>query len=244
MNVELLLGVMLLGGLAWWFADAPERDDATRSTRTERPGHLSRVNWVVFAPDGQTVGSCSSDATAKLWYVGPRGMSPQVRVSAADATLPHASEVYAAEFSPDGRMLAILGVETLTLWSCRPNAYEMMGEHPGEPQLCLAWAPDGRSIAVGLADGTIQFLEMPAGRQLKRLRGHSGMVRRLAFTPDGRLLASSNTDGKVKLWDVAPGREIGTIWETAGAFHALAAAPDGRSLALAAYGQGPAQVIL
>jgi WD40 repeat protein len=176
--------------------------------------------------------------------VGRQGVSPKALDARADMTLPHAAEVFAAAFSPDGRVLATLGIETLTFWSCKPHGYELIEQKQGGSHLCLAWAPDGRSLAIGLTDGTIQLLNMPGARQRMVLAGHTKMVRRLAFAPDGRILASSSMDGKVKLWDVALGRELMTVAETAGAFHAIAFSPDGCSLALAEYGTRPADVIL
>ncbi len=62
------------------------------------------------------------------------------------------------------------------------------------------------------ADGRI--FDATDGRELARLRGHTGPIVALAFTPDGGRIASTSRDGTVKVWDAATGRELLTIAET------------------------------
>jgi WD40 repeat protein len=56
---------------------------------------------------------------------------------------------------------------------------------------CLAFAPDGRLLVAGLADGTVARWEMPSGRPFSPLpaQGKGEAVRRLAFSPEGDTLA-------------------------------------------------------
>jgi WD40 repeat protein len=70
-----------------------------------------------------------------------------------------------------------------------------------------AWAPDGRSLAVGLADGSIlrvQPAAWPSPQALPSsqvLQAHAHSVLALAWQKAGRLWASSGQDGRVLLWD-------------------------------------------
>jgi WD40 repeat protein len=57
------------------------------------------------------------------------------------------------------------------------------------PVKSIAFAPDGRSVASGSDDGTIQLWDLASGKELRRLEGHAGTVYSVAFAPDGRHLA-------------------------------------------------------
>ncbi|MBC1242316.1 PD40 domain-containing protein, partial [Nostoc sp. 2RC] len=72
-------------------------------------GHSSRVNSVVFSPDGKTLASASDDKTIKLW---------DVSTSKAIKTLTgHSSRVNSVVFSPDGKTLASASDDnTIKLW--------------------------------------------------------------------------------------------------------------------------------
>jgi WD40 repeat protein len=245
LNRDLLLLLMVIGGPGLWLITAPNRVEQATPHRPERPGHLARVNSLIFEPNGQTLASCGSDATVKLWDTDRPGSAHQRAIEAGPyAILPHASEVFTAAFRPDGRVLATLEVDRLSFWSCTPNGYSLDFQRAVSSQLCLEWAPDGRALAVGLADGTIQLLGAAQASPRRVLRGHDDMVRRLVFSPDGRVLGSSSLDGKVKLWDAVLGTELRTVAESTGCFHAIAMAPDGNTLAMAEYGTGPSDIVL
>jgi WD40 repeat protein len=68
----------------------------------------------------------------------------------------------------------------------------------------LAFAPDGRTLAVGTYDGLVELWNVPSRRELTELKVHSSVVFGLAFSPDGRTLATACVDGTLRLWD-APG---------------------------------------
>jgi WD40 repeat protein/DNA-binding SARP family transcriptional activator len=66
-------------------------------------------------------------------------------------------------------------------------------------------SPDGRTFALGSAEGRVRLLDLRSGA-VRRLRGrHDGEVNRMVFTRDGRTLATSGGDGKVIAWDLPAG---------------------------------------
>ena len=66
--------------------------------------------------------------------------------------------------------------------------------------LCLAYSPDGRSLAVAGKTRTIRLWDPVTGQELLTLEGHKAQVNGLAFSPDGSILASCSHDGAVRLW--------------------------------------------
>jgi WD40 repeat protein len=82
---------------------------------------------------------------------------------------------------------------------------------PASGAHCVAYSPDGKTLATGDRDDVIRFRDSTTGKETLQLAGHQGTVRSLAFSPDGKLLASASNDGTVRLWDVASGRPAGSF---------------------------------
>jgi len=67
------------------------------------------------------------------------------------------------------------------------------------------YSPDGLFFAGTNESGHILVWDAGTGRQLLRLKGHTGRVASLTFSPSGSLLGSSSEDNTARIWDV--GRE-------------------------------------
>jgi WD40 repeat protein/serine/threonine protein kinase len=64
----------------------------------------------------------------------------------------------------------------------------------------VSFAPDGRTLAVGMQNGNIQLLDTTT-RAARVLRGAADSAFCLAHSPDGRFLAAGAVSGKIALWD-------------------------------------------
>ncbi|MGB5466737.1 MAG: hypothetical protein WBM84_11705, partial [Sedimenticolaceae bacterium] len=74
---------------------------------------------------------------------------------------------------------------------------------PAGDALTIALSPDGKLLAIGQVDGTIDLFDV----QTQRLRehslvGHQGAVRALEYDSEGRRLVSSGVDGTVRMWSL------------------------------------------
>lgn len=78
---------------------------------------------------------------------------------------------------------------------------------------CLAMSPDGRTIVIGLSDGTMQVRDPRdprfKGREVRAFASpHKASVNCLAFSPDSRRVLSGDSEGMARYWDVATGKEL------------------------------------
>jgi WD40 repeat protein len=66
----------------------------------------------------------------------------------------------------------------------------------------LAFAPDGRTLAVASSEGTITLWELSTGCKRAGLTGHRDVIYGLAWTADSKLLISASADTTALVWDV------------------------------------------
>jgi WD40 repeat protein len=98
----------------------------------------------------------------------------------------------------------------------------------------LAFAPDGKRLAVAAWGETIQLLDWEADRTLMTARGHEGAVSDLAFLPDGSRIVSGSHDHTAKLWDPETGQELLSLSlgpEPAERVEHILISPDGSRIA-------------
>jgi WD40 repeat protein len=110
-----------------------------------------------------------------------------------------------AAFSRDGRTLAVTG-------SGRNHAvlYDLAGERPetilggaNGTTYTLAFAPDGRTIAVGDVDRALQLWDLETQTVRTSLLGHTERIWSVAYAPDGRTLTTTSRDGTIRTWEAA-----------------------------------------
>jgi WD40 repeat protein len=90
----------------------------------------------------------------------------------------------------------------------------------------VAWSPDGKWIASGGNDSTVQVWDASTGHRLFTLTGHTAPVRGVAWSPDGTRIASASQDGTVRVWDARSGHLVLTYRAQTAPLWAVAWSPN------------------
>src|SRR6266545_52776 len=199
------------------------------------------VTAVAFSPDGRTLVSAQNGPAVLLWDTRTWRRLGELNTGFVEGPI-------AMAFSPDGDILATLGVLSVRIWDMRSR--RPVGKPIGQTEpwaaLSLAFSPDSSVLALG--GDPITFWDPWTGRQVGSFApGPTDGPVTLAFSPDGRTLASGggrtwgDKEGrKVALWDVGSGRLLGEPLLGHGpgfspsvdhGVNSLAFSPDGRTLA-------------
>ena len=201
-------------------------------------------DYYTLSPRGDVVASYThEDSTLRLWgAASAKEGRTLIKISGRKSS----SDIYALEFSPDGRLLAFSGMlgflgargnHPLVVWDAATGTPRQQIKGIDGEITSLAFSPNGKKIAVASSPtvgekGTISLRNMAGGEELVKFSS-MGPMNNLAFSPDGKMLASASWawgEDVARLWDAESGRELRPL---AGAprLYTLAFSPDGKWLA-------------
>lgn len=208
--------------------------DATTLERTVLQGHDRRLTAVAFSPDAVQVASTGGyaygvgeDATNNfaiaLWNIETVSQSRLLRG--------HTDEVVALAYSPDARLLASASRDgSVRVWDVLDGS-EVSALTGDTPATTVAFAPDGRTLMTGWADGALIPIRLVDFAVAEPRLAHTGSVIGLAYSPSGRLLASVGEDSRVIVWDEVDGAVMPLPDGHSGSVYSVVFSPDGTLLA-------------
>lgn len=177
----------------WW---TPGTDGGGLVQEIETPGW---VRSLAVAPDGRFLAAGCSNGSARLWRIGPSGLTRH----AEDVV---GAPIVAIAFSPDGRRLVSAtehgGLEFLDTESGAPwTADGTRRAAHGTGVVRVAISPDGRGVASGDAAGVVARWSAgdPAVPARVLEAGAGQPVFDLALDDDGRCAVALG-DGRTLLW--------------------------------------------
>lgn len=97
--------------------------------------------------------------------------------------------------------------------------------HKG-PVQTIAWSPDGRMLASGSSDATVQIWAATSLRTMLTYRTHSKPVNTIAWSHDGAQIASGSSDGNIYVWTTNDGTTIFPDRKPFGSLNVMAWSPD------------------
>ena len=181
-----------------WYAD-------TGKLRNTREEHAAPVNTVAFSVDGKRFWSASSqNDTIRSWYARDGGrwsshISGKKYVTFIAIACSYKGAPVAKARTVNGITDCIVGYRGGDHWS-------VVSGHT-EPMSVLTLYADGRTLATGSADKTIELWhKADTTKPLYTLTGHTDGITAIDFSIDAKLLASGSSDKTVRLWDLTTGQ--------------------------------------
>jgi WD40 repeat protein/DNA-binding SARP family transcriptional activator len=216
-------------------------DTRTMSVRRKLPadrfflaheGEASNPNVsLFFTPDGKTllyVYNLTPPAPATAAYVDRWDVAGGKLRSAPVG----ADGAQSAALVDHGRELAVVGTSDVTFLDTRtlrvlrhvPVSQAEFGSN------ATAVSPDGATLALGLENGSVTFVNLHNGRRATGQGGHSAPVQGLGYSPNGAELVSTADDGSIIVWDVRTRTPVQRLYGHAGRVLGIAFSSDGRTL--------------
>jgi WD40 repeat protein len=200
----------------------------------------ARSEWPVgFASDCSRLATEDDAATIRIWRLNFREQRAQlldaqpVSARVSPGFNPRFEPFkYANRVSPDFSIavdiLANGGVLVRNLSVA--NKYSLLPDL-GATTNAIAISPDGKYLALGLADGSLCHWSLQQNRYVwRRMRAHPDAIGKIAFSSTGAKLATAANDGSVSTWDAPTGAKCSALTGTGRPPRSMALSSDGRTL--------------
>lgn len=189
-------------------------------------GHEDQLVSAEFDRAGVRVLTASNDGTARVWTLSSSAPPRILRG--------HRQGLAGADFSADGeRILTFSEDSTLRVWPATQRGDLERG--PDGVTMMMAFSPDGRRFAEGLAAGELRLWAGDGRGPPRLLVGHEGRPHMLTFDSRGQRLLSVSYDRTVRLWDLEGGRPPQVFRGHQGSIEVARFSPDERHIATAGH---------
>jgi WD40 repeat protein len=159
---------------------------------------------VAFSPDGRFVAVTGGSGRLQLWEVSSG------RFVLDQTVAPRRQRALA--FAPTGELLAVGGEDgRVRVFALSASSFQLVSSMElDEGQITtLTFCNGGQEIAAGTSRNEIRVFELLTGREIGRLRGHTGTVARLVWTGEQGVLASGSYDTTIRFWQLPAATVVG-----------------------------------
>lgn len=166
-------------------------------------GHIWRVNWAEFSPDGARMVTADKDGYMRVWRADGSGRHTTLATDLRGVT--------ALAFAPDSRrILTAQSDGRVRVWDAdRVGPPTSLDGHTQRVNTAH-FSADGTRVVTASDDSTVRVWHIgaamtPAGVQVTVLHGHRQRVLTARFNRDATRVVSTSNDRTAKLWSIGDG---------------------------------------
>ena len=186
------------------------------------------INEIQYSPDGKILAAAT---VIGIWLYDTDTYKETALLAS------HTESITGLDFNADGSILAAGADHKIVLWDMSNHTQKSVieGNHKGRDVQCVAFSPDGKTIAGGTSDGTTYLYDVDTGikQATYSIRGHN--ITSVEFSPDGQFLLIEDTDSlrskSISLRNVLTGKEIHSLNVSDDDVNGVAFSPDGKLIA-------------
>ena len=210
---------------------------------TTQRRHTKGVAGIDFTRDGAAAVTAQSDGLVRFWDSESGRLVKSIDVLAGAPTQDKLLRDFV--IAPDGKLMAAAGfvldpvrrriVHRIWLWDSKLDQPRREIDVPTADLFCLAFAPDGATLATGSFAGAVQLWDVATGDCQSTLSLGKSSIYSLSFAPDGKILAVCEQGKGTRIWDLKQRRETFLADPLCGMMAPIFS-PDGRLMAVNALG--------
>jgi WD40 repeat protein len=210
-------------------------DSFTLTLIASLTGHKGNINSVAFSDNGELVLTAADDGTVKLWHAKTGQLVRTIKA--------HADKVLCAIFSPKGERIYSSGNErAIKVWDRNTGDLVSESQSPFSPACVLALSCDGKILASGSLDGSIDLWNSFPLETRIPVTGHTGGIPAIVFGSDNKTIITRSSDRRIIVWDASTGairsvlsdlksRFANVPWTSPDAVNPIAVSRDGKLIA-------------
>ena len=212
-------------------------DAMTGQPLTPAMPHKAEVTFAAFSPNGGRVATVCLDRTVRVWdstsgqpVTEPLPQEDQMGFVefGADGK---------AEFSGDGRLIAVTGVAAggqhrrVRVWNVETGQLMFSPLEFSSELATVQFSPDGKwLLTASKAAGTAQVVDAQTGQPAAPAIKEEGLWS-ACFSRDSQLVATTDSDGTARVWNAATSQPVTAPMSHVGPVTAAVFSPDSRFLA-------------
>jgi WD40 repeat protein len=214
---------------------------ATTSTPGSHVAALPTATPTIFFPPTNTPTATVTPTNTPLSYstpfhLPPNSISPENIEDLQELAILGKGKINNFRYSPDGKLLVVATTRGIYIYDAQ-TFLEKKYIPTDDSVNCLAFSPDGATIASTFRRGAVRLWQLSSGELLDTLENNTGYSSSsLLFSPDGSLLFSASGDHVIRAWQISDGKLLRTF-RGAGGYSAdemvdsISISPDGSLLA-------------
>lgn len=192
---------------------------------------IGGLKGAAISPNGKLLAVACYDRSVKLWSLPDVTQKP--------ALYGHSAGLLSVAFSPDGRLLATCGSDSVWLWSTETSTLLKTLRAPSDAGAYsprVEFSPDGRLLALASLSNTVpyrnyvHFWSVPDGAPVSTIMAPEELNRSFYISPDWRMVAWPGAR-TVKLYSVPGGSLLANLTGHTDSVTCVNFSPNGRFLA-------------